>query len=153
MGHMDNLVGKPSSGRPTMKSLQYLLTALIALMSVGCSRTCNLSDIEGKYQMQAGSDNYVLSLSSDGVGALTLNGMQVEALGWELEPSNGQVFVLLSRATLEMLERLAGGPKTPPNGDQWKSGYLGLMPICGGSGKAERLELGIDGLRYFSRVH
>jgi hypothetical protein len=135
-----------------MKALHLLLPALVALVSVGCSHTCNLSDIEGRYQLQAGSVNYVLRLTADGVGALTLNGMQVEALGWELEPSNGQVFVHISRDTFELLTRLAGKPKIPSTGAQWKSGYLGLMPICGRSGKAKRLELDMDGQRYFSRV-
>ena len=152
MGLMNHLAGKPSSGRPSMKSLYFLLPALVALMSVGCTHACNLSDIEGSYQMQAGSSNYVLKLSPDGVGALTHNGVQVEALGWELEPANGQVFVHISRATFELLRQLAGEPKIPSNGVQWKSGYLGLMPICGRSGMAKWLELDIDGQHYFSRV-
>lgn len=134
------------------KSLHFLLPVLVALMSIACSHTCRLSDIEGRYQLQAVSGNYVLRLSPAGVGALTLNGMQVEALGWELEPSNGQVFVHISRATFELLRRLAGEPKIPSNAPQWKSGYLGLMPICGRSGKAKRLALDIDGQHYFSRV-
>jgi hypothetical protein len=103
-----------------MKSAHFLLPALVALMSVGCSHTCNLSDIEGMYQMQAGSDNYEISLSADGTGALTLNGVQVEALGWELNTSSGQVFVQISRATIELLKRLAGESKVPSNGVQWR---------------------------------
>jgi hypothetical protein len=121
-------------------------------MSAGCSHTCNQSDIEGRYQIQAGSDNYEVGLSTGAVGALTLNGAQVEALGWEFEPSNRQVFVHISRATIELLKRLAGEPKIPSDGAQWKSGYFGLMPICGRTGEAKRLDLGIDGQRYFSRV-
>jgi hypothetical protein len=143
----------PSSGHLSMKkSPQFLLPVLVALISAGCSHTCHVSDIGGRYQLQAVSGNYVLRLSPDGVGALTLNGMQVEALGWELEPSNGQVFVHISRTTFELLRQLAGEPKIPSNAPQWKSGYLGLMPICGRSGKAKRLALDIDGQRYFSRV-
>jgi hypothetical protein len=136
-----------------MMSLRHLLPTLVVLVLIGCSRTCNLSDIPGSYQLQAGSDHYVLRLAPADVGTLTRNGMQVEALGWELEPSNGQVFIHISRATFEVLAPLAGEPKIPANADQWKTGYLGLMPICGRPGKAKRLELGIDGQRYFSRVH
>ena len=83
---------------------------------------------------------------------LTLNGTQVEALSWELEPSNGQVFIHISRASIELLKLLAGEPKIPSDSAQWKSGYFGLMPICGLSGKANGLEFGMDGQHSFSRV-
>jgi hypothetical protein len=135
-----------------MKPFQLLGAALLGLTSAGCSHTCNLSGIDGRYQMRAGSDSYELSLSTDRVGALTLNGTQVEALSWELEPSNRQVFIHISRASIELLKRLAGEPKIPSDSAQWKSGYFGLMPICGLSGKAKRLELDVDGQHSFSRV-
>jgi hypothetical protein len=43
--------------------------------------------------MRSGLDDYQLRLSSDAIRALSRNGTQVEALSWELEPTNGQVFV------------------------------------------------------------
>jgi hypothetical protein len=139
------------NGRRDLAST-WLLAALVAVISVGCSHGCNVSDIAGSYQMQDGSDNYELRLTPEGLGALTLNGVQVETLGWDLEPSNGQVFIHVSRATIELLKRLAGEPKIPSDGPQWKSGYFGLMPICGRLWNARRLELGPDSQRYFSKT-
>lgn len=130
-----------------MKAL--LLLTLVAVLCSACSLGCEQTDFVGTYELSAGQHVYQLHLGDDGGGSLARNQVEFGSLQWEVEPSNGQIFVKGDRQMLEVLREVSGTPPFPRDVADWKSGYRGITPRCGLNGTVKRLELDTEGRSYF----
>jgi hypothetical protein len=119
---------------------------------VGCGTKCGQPGIVGSYELRAGEDQYELELAGDGTGELLRNRVHVGSLKWEIEPATAQVFLNASSDLLEVMTKLAARGPPPSDAAKTRAGYFGVTPECRSSGSANRLNLDVDGQRYFLRT-
>jgi hypothetical protein len=127
-----------------------LLFALVLILAA-CSIRCERAEVVGVYGLDNEQDHYELRLGHDGLGVLTRDQVEIGQVQWELEPSNGQVFIRADRKVLDLLRSVAGDAPFPNDVAKWKSGYRGMMPRCDLNGAVNRLDLDVDGQKYFVR--
>jgi len=131
--------------------MRVFILLTLTFLNAGCSTKCDKFGIVGSYMLHTDVDQYDLRLDSDDSGELLRNQRKLGALTWEIEPETGQVFLRASRNVLDVLQEFSDVGTRPIDVPELQSGYFGISPVCGSNGIVTRLDLDVDGQRFFSR--